>query len=63
LPQVYGLLQGFNIIEEKKAKAMKDQSRGPSTRQVPGGAITKQEVSSVQSLKHLPFVKSTKKKS
>jgi hypothetical protein len=60
---VYGLLKGFGSIETKKANAMKQSSPSkPQTRNIPGGQITKQDVSSVTQLRNLPFVQKVKRK-
>jgi hypothetical protein len=63
LPQVYGLLSGFNSIESRKAEATKSTSSGAgSTRQIKGGSVEKQSVDSIHQLRRFPGIQYSKRK-
>ncbi len=63
LPQVYGLLEGFNSIETKKAEAIKKETpSGISGRPTRTGMSRKTSVGSIHQLKMIPGVRKIKRK-
>lgn len=63
LPQVYGLLGGFNSLETKKAEALKKENPpGISERPTRTGVSRRTSVGSIHQLKMMPGVRKIKRR-